>query len=260
MEAFIQHLRSAREAKKLALTDIADATLINLRFLEEIERGNFSFLPQTYVRAFLREYALSVGLDPDETLHAYDAATGPRIEAAPGGPSADAPEAPQPPAPPPARLPAEGPSINPTLARVAVVTILVLAAVVIAWNLLKPDAMPSVAERPFDEVRQEHERTVDSAARTAAAPVVERRDSLTLVAVASDSAWMQLMIDDGPGRNVLLKPGGRRTWRAARRFGITLGNAGAVEFTLNSRSLGKLGKAGVVMRNIELTHATLGTP
>jgi len=33
-----------------------------------------------------------------------------------------------------------------------------------------------------------------------------------------------------------------------------------VEFTLNSRSLGKLGKAGVVMRNIELTHATLGTP
>jgi len=150
MEAFIQHLRSARE-RRSSRSPISPTPRSSISGFWRRSSGAISLSPQTYVRAFLREYALSVGLDPDETLHAYDAATGPRIEAAPGGPSADAPEAPQPPAPPARASPGGGALHQPTLARVAVVTILVLAAVVIAWNLLKPDAMPSVAERPFDE-------------------------------------------------------------------------------------------------------------
>ena len=55
MESPVTELKKAREQKGMSLSDIADATLINIRFLEEIERGNFSFLPETYIRGLLRE-------------------------------------------------------------------------------------------------------------------------------------------------------------------------------------------------------------
>ena len=54
MNVFFQELKRAREAKRLSLADIADRTLINIRHLEAIERGDTSILPETYVRAFIR--------------------------------------------------------------------------------------------------------------------------------------------------------------------------------------------------------------
>ncbi|HEX9007437.1 MAG TPA: helix-turn-helix domain-containing protein, partial [Bacteroidota bacterium] len=57
-------LREARKQHHLTLEDVADATLINIEFLRAIERGSLDVLPQPYVRAFMREYAAVVGLDP----------------------------------------------------------------------------------------------------------------------------------------------------------------------------------------------------
>ena len=54
--------------------DISAETRINLKFLEAIERGQFQILPQTYMRAFLREYALMLNLDPDDIVQRYNSA------------------------------------------------------------------------------------------------------------------------------------------------------------------------------------------
>ena len=54
MKTFFAELRKAREGKKMSLADISDATLINAKYLEAIEQGNTSILPQAYVRAFIR--------------------------------------------------------------------------------------------------------------------------------------------------------------------------------------------------------------
>ena len=60
LQEFGTFLRDKRELKRISLSDISAFTRINQRFLEAIESGNFSVLPQTYVRAFLREYAEAV--------------------------------------------------------------------------------------------------------------------------------------------------------------------------------------------------------
>lgn len=65
-------LRRAREAAGLTLDDIFARTRINLRHLRAIESGDFPSVPQTYIRAFIREYARAVGLDEAETLRAYN--------------------------------------------------------------------------------------------------------------------------------------------------------------------------------------------
>ncbi len=265
MDTLATQLKKAREQKGISLADIADATLINIRFLQEMEGGNFSFLPQTYVRAFLREYALMVGLAPEVVLRSYETALA-QVPAAPE--SSAAPTTPPPvPAPPVQAPPGPGPAIpagdrrfRSTPALAALIVLVVAALVIALWNMMDRETPAAVKEIPFDQVRAEQERSAarDTAAPAAApAPPVAAADSLVLSAVATDSVWLQITIDRSPARNLLLKSGGRYTWRAAGRFILTLGNAGAVEFTLNRRALGRLGKPGAVVKNIELSHATL---
>lgn len=57
-------LRTAREAKKLSLEDIASSTRIPRRHLESLESGDWSRLPApTYSVGFAKAYASAVGLD-----------------------------------------------------------------------------------------------------------------------------------------------------------------------------------------------------
>ena len=62
-----ERLRAAREAKSIALEDVASQTRIPIRHLEHIERGEWDALPAaTYSVGFARSYATVVGLDPAE--------------------------------------------------------------------------------------------------------------------------------------------------------------------------------------------------
>ncbi|PEJ60185.1 MULTISPECIES: RodZ domain-containing protein [unclassified Bacillus (in: firmicutes)] len=57
-------LKEAREAKGLSIDDVQELTKIQKRYLEAIEEGNYEILPgQFYVRAFIRQYAETIGVD-----------------------------------------------------------------------------------------------------------------------------------------------------------------------------------------------------
>ena len=64
MNTFSDELQKERVAKDISLADISKKTHINIKYLEAIEQGSFDILPQTYIRAFIREYALVIGLAP----------------------------------------------------------------------------------------------------------------------------------------------------------------------------------------------------
>jgi len=65
-------LRDARERKGVSLRAIADATKISVAALEALERNDVSRLPGgIFSRAFVRSYALEVGLDPDTTIQEF---------------------------------------------------------------------------------------------------------------------------------------------------------------------------------------------
>ncbi len=66
-------LKEAREAKDLTLNDIQQETKIQVRYLQAIEQNNFSIMPGSfYVRAFIKEYATLVGLDPDQLIEEHN--------------------------------------------------------------------------------------------------------------------------------------------------------------------------------------------
>ena len=71
---FGRSLREARERRGLSLRQIANSTKIPMSALEALERNDLSRLPGgIFSRAFVRAYAVEVGLDPDATLQEFNA-------------------------------------------------------------------------------------------------------------------------------------------------------------------------------------------
>src|SRR5712691_1449983 len=65
-------LREARERRGVSLRQIANATKIGMSALEALERNDISRLPGgIFSRAFVRSYAVEVGLDPEATIQDF---------------------------------------------------------------------------------------------------------------------------------------------------------------------------------------------
>ena len=69
---FGQKLREARERRGLSLRQIANATKISMMTLEALEKNDLKRLPGgIFSRAFVRSYALEVGLDPERAIEEF---------------------------------------------------------------------------------------------------------------------------------------------------------------------------------------------
>jgi cytoskeletal protein RodZ len=65
-------LRRQREAKRMGLAEVSRVTRIPLNALESIERDHFDDLPgEVFVKGFLKSYAQTVGLVPDDVVARY---------------------------------------------------------------------------------------------------------------------------------------------------------------------------------------------
>ena len=74
MESVGQYLRKHRESKRMSVEEISRATRVPMSSVERIESDQFDELPgEVFVRGFLRSYARSLGLLPEEVLARYTA-------------------------------------------------------------------------------------------------------------------------------------------------------------------------------------------
>jgi len=74
VKIFAEDLKAIREEKNISLKSISQQTRINLSALENLENGDYSFQPQAYIRAFLKQYIACLDLDVEEVLFDYDLA------------------------------------------------------------------------------------------------------------------------------------------------------------------------------------------
>jgi transcriptional regulator with XRE-family HTH domain len=70
--SFGEELRRERELRRISLREVATATKINLRYLEAMERNEFTDLPGgLFNRGFVRAYCEYIGVDPEGMVNAY---------------------------------------------------------------------------------------------------------------------------------------------------------------------------------------------
>ncbi len=77
MPTVAEQLRAGREAKKLTIQQVADATKIRTDHIRALEEGNFNvFSAPVYIRGFVRNYATQLKLDVPQVMAALDAELG----------------------------------------------------------------------------------------------------------------------------------------------------------------------------------------
>jgi cytoskeleton protein RodZ len=69
---FGTRMKRMREERGVSLRQIADATKLSMVALEALERNDISRLPGgIFSRAFVRSYAIEIGLDPEQTVRDF---------------------------------------------------------------------------------------------------------------------------------------------------------------------------------------------
>src|SRR5207247_5598536 len=247
-------LRELREAKGVSLDDIARSTRVGRRHLEALESDSWGELPApVFVKGFIRAYCDFLDASPDEALGVYREASGEPAK----------PERVQ-------SVLRKGPSRRAGPLVVSLVLFIALGASLFALRVgLKSSQHASPAtsgSAPGATESTPSSATTPAVATPAippqpvAAPAAEPRPpAQRLLMRAVEPTWIRVQADEGPVSEELLQAGAVREWSAARRFVLTVGNAGGLEIELNGRRMPPLGARGVVIQKLVLPQETQGT-
>lgn len=286
LNKFADELKSKREESGLTLKQLATKTRIDLKFLEAIEEGNFAFLPELYVKAFVKQFAKTIGLDENITLKKY--------EAAKEGKEYD----PNPPAMPeekvitqehqtsddaktpeqlvPQKVEETKPIVKSTsplksyvdetktknvedeskanrqlmIFGLGGVGLIIVAALVYLLFFNQSNKI-IVEETPIDEVLLEsNERYSEEPSfdQSAADSVnmFTSSDSLYLTFFAKETSWVYVVLDNNRTQEFTLSPNSKFSVAATREFKATVGNSGGVTLQLNDQSVDFVGRSGSV--------------
>ena len=86
MESFGARLKREREQRKITLDDISSSTKIGTRFLVAIEEEHFDQLPGgIFNKGFVRSYARYLGIDENQAVADFVAATTTPLPESPQG-------------------------------------------------------------------------------------------------------------------------------------------------------------------------------
>jgi cytoskeleton protein RodZ len=243
MTSFGDSLRRERELRGLTLREISDDTRISVRFLQAIEQERWDILPGgLFPKAFLKQYASHVGLDPERVLAEYQLAR--------GGEPVPAPSLRSSPRPAPVwKRP------WPWLSGGAVVAAILLARPPVDRIVPTPDSdaqgPPATTAPAIDRVYPPPEPK----SGLEAAP----RDHLVLTLSATQSCWVAVKADGETVLNRVMVKGETATLEAKGELVLSVGNAGGLEFSVNDRPGLALGRSGEVKRNIVITKHSLPT-
>ena len=73
METFGDYLKKQREDRKVSLREVARLTNITERYLDFIEKDDYSKIPEgPYLRGYISSYATAIGINAHETLDRFD--------------------------------------------------------------------------------------------------------------------------------------------------------------------------------------------
>ena len=244
-----QMLRDARERRGVSLRQIANATKISVGVLEALERNDISKLPGgIFGRAFVRSYAVEVGLDPEATIQVFIAQF-PNDSVIAGHPTSDRVE--------------DNVAVESDRQTAGTFLWLVAIAVPIAAGLLyfatlgrrvstEPAPPPAVVARAPEPPPA---APPPPAASVAPAPAAASGDQLTIAMTATRPCWVSATVDGQKAIERLLQAGEQQTVTVRREMVLTAGDASAIALQFNGADARTLGKAGeVVTARFNLTN------
>lgn len=267
MDDFGGRLRQARERRGISLRQIAASTKISAAALEALERNDISKLPGgLFSRAFIRSYAIEVGLDPDDTIREFLA----RFDQEPA-PAAAASEA---------EIPEEERKFHEqqrraarALIAVAVVLVVIVVAGATTYRIRARakaqqqsapdrDAASAMPQQPTSATPPPP--GVPSPPATAAVPAMtggvatkpgDPAARVVLGIQPTADCWLSVTVDGSKIFARVVPAGETRTITVTEEATVEIGDAGAFAYTIDGKPGRPLGGRGQV-RTLKLTPAT----
>lgn len=252
METLGTKLRSVREKQKLSLEKVSELTKIRVHIIKALENGNYTVVPPVYAKSFVVTYAKLLHIPLFEIEEEIDELFKSKL-------------------PEPVQFNITEPEvrvkkdwkalfIKPNIIfenKEKIINFLIYLTITVALLLVfyysflyEPDIGSGLqAERKSEDTTAELIKPESKGLFS----FYEGGDSISLQAIAKDSAWLKITIDGKISDQANMFPGTEKKWSAAEYFMLTLGNAGAVEFRRNGEKLPPLGPFGTVVRNIKIT-------
>jgi cytoskeleton protein RodZ len=285
--SFGLRLKQEREKQAVTLDDISLSTKISTRMLRALEEERFDQLPGgIFNKGFIRAYARCLGMDEDQAVADYLAATGASL---PGKQSEIDDQAPI--LEPPSR------EQNPAAAGIPwgifAAALLIVALGLAAWGYYSRESQkethdsaatapnptpPPVAEpspsHPGDtnaataEVAKPSQPTLASTAggesskpplanpsvSPSTQPPPPRTGGLTLLIKARQDSWLSISVDGEVSTQGTLSASAQKSVRAAQEIVIRAGNVGALDLEFNGKQLPVQGELNEVKTLTFNTH------
>lgn len=233
MQSVGQYLRELRVARGVSLEELARTTRVGHRYLEAIEADAFDRLPApVFAKGFIRAWCVALGEPPDEALARFCQMT------------ASAPPEPA----PSLTLRPQARARTPVL--VSLVLLVVLGLGLFFLTLALERRTTEAPVRPEAVALPAASAPARPPSPAAAARPREPSPRARLVARATEPTWVRVEMDDGSVAQELLPAGATREWFSAKRFVLTVGNAGGVSLELNGEPIPPLGARGAVIRDL----------
>jgi cytoskeleton protein RodZ len=275
LAGFGEKLRRERELRGISLDQIATATKISTRMLKALEDEKFDLLPGgIFNKGFIRAYAKFLGIDEDQAVADYVAATGPEEPVNNLPQIADVPE----------RAARQVDDEGTISWNTIVVLVLLVAMGYGGWTYYKhhkaeresrvasvPVAAPSTvpveppanpttpstanvsnttgpAKAPAETTTKNVPATLSTSPAVLKTESIETapKPSVDLIIRTSEESWVQAVADGKTVFSETLPAATEKHVTAARRITLTVGNAGGVEVTYNGATLPDIGGPGKV--------------
>ena len=275
---FGPRLKAQREKRGITLEQISKSTKIGTRFLEALEEDRFERLPGgIFNKGFVRAYARCVGLNEDEAVADYLAATGANQ---PTTAALDEPPVLEPPPQPKRERAASLPWG--IFASILLITAFAFAIWGFYFRATTREKEPSQTAQPQTPAMPAETAPSTAApappattstqpAPTASTPGVSTTAptptpatpaatnsppqnsaatpparGIVLRIKANDEAWLSITIDGEVTTDITLPASGEKTVRAQNNIVVKTGNVGALDFEFNGKPLPHQGKPGEV--------------
>lgn len=257
MGAFGDKLRREREMRGVTLAEIAESTKISTRNLKALEEEQFELLPGgVFNRGFVRSYARFLGLNEEQTVADYVAAS--KEQEAP-----------------PDKFPLEihereddSPPLNPKRSIVPVLLAIVALILVISgwayWMKHKPlhtevseqpaasatqeqfasaSAQPNTSLSPTQPAKPEEPKPANVGDRVDGNDVQDQNGAISIVIKARQDSWISVAADGEVLWEGTLYANAERTIqaKAGKELVLKTGNAAGIEVSYNGKPLGALG-------------------
>ena len=228
-------IRDAREAARMSIAALSEATSIRIGLLSEMEANNFKHCGgDTYARGHLRNIAVLIGLDPQILIDLYNdqhAAESQRIQDSLADNNV-------------LQVPREKKSLSwkvPAVASIAILLVIAVVQIVISNQSSSPVAAPTISASTSPSVTATPSATPTTSVVAAPSTAATHGPVSLVVSAPRGNSYIDIIVDGKDVEKGSIFQGQTKTYKGTAVISVYFSNPAGLDVTFNGKLLAPLG-------------------